>query len=163
MKRTIKLTVLTLALSMVSVAAFAQGSATTTNAADNISATVIANCRIANFALAFGNYDPIAAADTDAQTAFNVRCTKGTVASIELGLGINDGGTGIRKMTDGTDLLSYGLFTDAARSVAWSVAAPKAYNSATNAAVGQVAQVRMGSGQTISGIAKADGTVEIKF
>ena len=32
-----------------------------------------------------------------------------------------------------------------------------------NAAVGQVAQVRMSSGQTISGIAKADGTVEIKF
>jgi flagella basal body P-ring formation protein FlgA len=33
----------------------------------------------------------------------------------------------------------------------------------TNAAAGQVAQVRMNSGQTISGIARADGTVEIKF
>jgi flagella basal body P-ring formation protein FlgA len=33
----------------------------------------------------------------------------------------------------------------------------------TNAAVGQVAQVRMNSGQTISGVARADGTVEIKF
>jgi flagella basal body P-ring formation protein FlgA len=32
-----------------------------------------------------------------------------------------------------------------------------------NAAVGQVAQVRMNSGQTLSGIARADGTVEIKF
>ena len=32
-----------------------------------------------------------------------------------------------------------------------------------NAAVGQVAQVRMNSGQTISGIALADGTVEVKF
>jgi flagella basal body P-ring formation protein FlgA len=32
-----------------------------------------------------------------------------------------------------------------------------------NAAVGQVAQVRMNSGQTISGIARADGSVEIKF
>lgn len=32
-----------------------------------------------------------------------------------------------------------------------------------NAAVGQVAQVRMNSGQTISGIARADGAVEIKF
>jgi flagella basal body P-ring formation protein FlgA len=33
----------------------------------------------------------------------------------------------------------------------------------TNAAAGQVAQVRMNSGQTISGIARADGSVEIKF
>lgn len=32
-----------------------------------------------------------------------------------------------------------------------------------NAAVGQVAQVRMGSGQTVSGIAQADGSVEIAF
>ena len=33
----------------------------------------------------------------------------------------------------------------------------------TNAAVGQVAQVRMNSGQTISGIARPDGTIEVKF
>jgi flagella basal body P-ring formation protein FlgA len=33
----------------------------------------------------------------------------------------------------------------------------------TNAAVGQVAQIRMNSGQTLSGIARADGTVEMKF
>lgn len=33
----------------------------------------------------------------------------------------------------------------------------------TNAGVGQVAQVRMNSGQTVSGIARADGTVEIRF
>jgi flagella basal body P-ring formation protein FlgA len=32
-----------------------------------------------------------------------------------------------------------------------------------NAAAGQVAQVRMNSGQTLSGIAQANGTVEIKF
>lgn len=33
----------------------------------------------------------------------------------------------------------------------------------TNAGVGQVAQVRMNSGQTVSGIARADGSVEIRF
>jgi len=32
-----------------------------------------------------------------------------------------------------------------------------------NAAPGQLAQVRTGSGQTVSGIAKADGSVEVKF
>lgn len=32
-----------------------------------------------------------------------------------------------------------------------------------NAAEGQVAQIRMASGQTVSGIAKADGSVEISF
>jgi flagella basal body P-ring formation protein FlgA len=43
----------------------------------------------------------------------------------------------------------------------FSVAADgKAVN---NAAAGQVAQVRMNSGQTISGIARADGNVEVRF
>ncbi len=32
-----------------------------------------------------------------------------------------------------------------------------------NAAVGQVAQIRMSSGQTVSGVAKADGSVELSF
>lgn len=32
-----------------------------------------------------------------------------------------------------------------------------------NAAEGQIAQIRMGSGQTVSGVAKADGSVEISF
>ncbi|HEX6733243.1 MAG TPA: flagellar basal body P-ring formation chaperone FlgA [Azonexus sp.] len=33
----------------------------------------------------------------------------------------------------------------------------------TNAAEGQVVQVRMNSGQTVSGIAQADGTIEVNF
>jgi flagella basal body P-ring formation protein FlgA len=32
-----------------------------------------------------------------------------------------------------------------------------------NAAVGQLAQVRTASGQTVSGIARADGIVEVNF
>lgn len=36
----------------------------------------------------------------------------------------------------------------------------KAMNNATE---GQIAQIRMGSGQTVSGVAKADGSVEISF
>ena len=32
-----------------------------------------------------------------------------------------------------------------------------------NAAVGQIAQIRMSSGQTVSGAAQADGSVEISF
>lgn len=36
-------------------------------------------------------------------------------------------------------------------------------NAITNASEGQVVQVRMASGQTVSGIAKADGSVEIAF
>ncbi|HET7707832.1 MAG TPA: spore coat U domain-containing protein [Thermoanaerobaculia bacterium] len=136
MKRTIKLTVLTLALTFISVAAFAQ-SATTTNAANNISATVVANCRITNFALAFGNYDPTSTTATDASTTFDVRCTRGTAASIALDLGVNEGGTGGRRLTDGAAFLTYGLFVDAGRTTAWTTAAPKGYLAASNAAVSQ--------------------------
>lgn len=131
MKRTIKLTVLTLALTFISVAAFAQ-SATTTNAANNISATVIKNCRITNFALAFGNYDPTTPTDRDGQTDFTVRCTKDTVATIALSLGLYEAGTGTRKMAFGVERLDYALFTDAGRTTEWTVLAPKSYTAADN-------------------------------
>lgn len=32
-----------------------------------------------------------------------------------------------------------------------------------NAAAGQIAQIRMNSGQTVSGVAKSDGSIEIAF
>lgn len=136
MKRTIKLTVLTLALTFVSVAAFAQ-SATTTNPNDNISASVIKNCRITTFSLPFGSYDPTDTTALDAQTSFDVRCTRGTVTTIELDLGLNEGGSGSRRMAFGTEYLSYGLFTDAARSTAWTDTATVAFTAASNAWVTQ--------------------------
>lgn len=148
MKSAIKLTVLTLALTFISVAAFAQ-SATTTNAANNISATVIENCRITNFALAFGNYDPTTPTNRDAQTDFTVRCTRGVTASIALNLGLYEAGTGTRKLAFGTERLDYALYTDALRTTAWTTAAPKAYVAADNAPSTQTIYGRITAGQDV--------------
>lgn len=157
MKSTIKAVVLTLAISMMSVAAFAQ---TTTTNANNITANVVENCRIENFAVAFGAYDPTSTVATDASGTVRVRCTRGTVASIEMGLGANEGGTGIRKMTDGTDLLDYILYSDALRTTEWTVASPLAYTATDAAWATQTIYGRIPAEQLTVGVGNYVDTVQ---
>lgn len=93
----------------------------------DVSASVSAVCTISAAPMSFGAYDPIVANASSALTAqsdITVQCTDGAAASIVLGLGQNsDAGTDDdpkRRMSDGgTELLSYGLFSDAGHSVIW--------------------------------------------
>ena len=94
-------------------------------ATDNlpVQATVVANCNInAPNTLQFGNYDPAvvnAAADLDGATTIEVRCTKNSPnVWIGLDLGGNASGT-TRRMTDGTEFLSYEIYQDAGRTTVW--------------------------------------------
>jgi spore coat protein U-like protein len=99
----------------------------TTNLA--VSANVAGSCTITGTtALAFGAYDPADvnfAANLDATGSVTVRCTRGTVASVNLGQGLNAaaGSTCVtpqRRMSDGgTERLGYALYQDAARSTVW--------------------------------------------
>jgi spore coat protein U-like protein len=87
-----------------------------------ISATVTANCTIATTAVAFGAYDPIVAnatANLDAVGSVVVACTKGSSATIGLGLGAN-AQTTVRRMADGaTSFLTFELYTDTTRTTVW--------------------------------------------
>ncbi len=116
MKRTV-LSLIALTALAVSVPAFA-GSAT---ANLNVTSSVAANCTITTSPVAFGAYDPVvanASTDLTASGSVNVACTKGTVATIDLGNGGNLSG-GSRRMGSGTDFMNYALYQDAARTQVW--------------------------------------------
>ena len=105
-------------VALMSPAAFA-GTAGSGNPANNVSATVIANCTVSTFSLAFGNYDPLSATNLDAQTTVNVYCTKGATGTVSLDLGINASGA-TRRMTDGTNFMNYEVYKNAGRTVIWN-------------------------------------------
>jgi spore coat protein U-like protein len=88
-----------------------------------VQATVVANCNInAPNTLQFGNYDPAvvnATADLDAATTIEVRCTKNSAGVwIGLDLGANPSGA-TRRMTDGTEFLTYEIYQDAPGGTVW--------------------------------------------
>jgi spore coat protein U-like protein len=88
----------------------------------SISATVNGNCTITTGAVAFGSYDPVgshAATPLDNTGSVTVTCTKGAGTRIDLGLGANASGS-TRRMQGPTDLLTYELYQDSARTTIWS-------------------------------------------
>jgi len=110
--------------------ALALGGMSSTQAATDdldVSATVVANCTITANALNLGNYDPVganAAAAATATTTLSVSCTSGETADVTLGEGthVGAGSTAAdpnRRLSDGTNFLNYGLFTDVTRLVEW--------------------------------------------
>jgi len=114
-------------LGMGAVVAFAgfgvvRTSAATATANLGVSATVTNNCTISTVALAFGSYDPVvanASTNLDGTGTVVVACTKGSTATIGLGLGSNASGS-IRRMRDGgTNYLTYELYQDTGRSTVW--------------------------------------------
>jgi spore coat protein U-like protein len=90
-------------------------------------ATVVNNCTISAGALSFGNYDPIVANASTAldQTAtLTVTCTNQASATVTLGQGANAGAGSTdtapgRRLTDGTNFLSYSLYQESARTTIW--------------------------------------------
>ena len=92
-----------------------------------VSATVINNCTISTAAVAFGNYDPVGvhdAANLDGTGTVTVACTKGSTATVGLGLGGNPAGA-TRRMSDGSgNFLTYEMYQDAGRVNLWGNAAP---------------------------------------
>lgn len=98
-------------------AAFAAGSDTDSF---QVTATVLASCDVTASDLAFGNYDPVAAANLDAETALSVTCTNGTPYNVGMSLGNGAGASmATRRMTKsgGTQTLGYVLYQDSNRSV----------------------------------------------
>ena len=101
------------------------GGATTSAAGrSNWTAVINANCLIAATTVDFGS-NGILAANVDAAGSLSVQCTNTTPYVVSLGLGT---GTGVtlptaRKMTKGAETVTYGIYSDTARSVAWGTGA----------------------------------------
>lgn len=90
-----------------------------------VQANVVANCTISAGSISFGDYDPAgtnATNNLDAQGQFTVRCTRGTAARIDLGLGSNASGS-TRRMANAGEYLTYELYRDSTRSAVWGILA----------------------------------------
>jgi len=110
------------AVAFVFAAFSAPASAATATANLGVTATVTNNCTISTAALAFGSYDPVvanASTNLDGSGTVSVACTKGTSATVGLGLGSNASGS-VRRMTDGSgNFLTYELYQDSGHVTVW--------------------------------------------
>jgi spore coat protein U-like protein len=92
--------------------------AATATATLTVSATVISSCTVTNGTLAFGDYAPTGAGNVDQTGTFTVACTKGTGATVGLGEGDNFL-SGARRMTNGSEFLTYELYKETGRTNVW--------------------------------------------
>ncbi len=117
-----KRSVLFLSLSLIVATSAFAGSASTTNV-NNITASVSAKCTIGAFSIAFGSYDPFAAAPLDQNGTVTINCTKATSGTVSFDLGVNASGA-IRRMQDTGatgNYLNYEVYTDAGHTTVWNV------------------------------------------
>ncbi|MGH8549455.1 MAG: Csu type fimbrial protein [Methylococcales bacterium] len=142
------------AIVVILVWVYGQRLASSATATSNLSvtATVTANCTIATNTLAFGNYDPIvanAASALNGTGSVTITCTNGSSATITLDQGANPGGGStnaipLRRMTDGSNFLSYFLYQNSSRTTVWGntagtgVAATGTGTAAIHTVYGQV-------------------------
>src|SRR5205823_2483703 len=133
-------------LSAAAVTAFAVASpaaAATAGANLDVSATVTSNCVPSTSSVALRNGDVTAGADHDASGA--------TLA--------------VRKMTSGSDLLNYALYTDSARTTVWGDGAGGTTalisDTGTGSAQSKTIYGRVPSGQTSLPAGSYDDTVAV--
>jgi spore coat protein U-like protein len=94
--------------------------AQTANDTFAVTAQVIDACDITANDLDFGNYSSISASNLDASSSLDVMCTNGTSYAVALNEGTTGGGAfTARLMTDGSNTLSYNLYTSSARTSVW--------------------------------------------
>jgi len=116
-----KRTVLFLSLSLIVATSAFAGSASTTNT-NNITASVSAKCTIGAFSIAFGSYDPFAAAPLDQSGTVTINCTKATSGVVSFDLGVNASGANRRMQDTGAtgNYLGYEVYTDAGHTTVWN-------------------------------------------
>jgi spore coat protein U-like protein len=85
----------------------------------NATATNLATCTLATSPVQFGSVESLVSI-RDAAGAITVNCSVGAPYSIAISGGANGGTSGTtRKMASGTSSITYGLYSDSARSVVW--------------------------------------------
>jgi spore coat protein U-like protein len=96
------------------------GATTTTNGNLPVSATISTVCTLSTSAVAFGTVSTISGSSVDAAGGIDVTCTNGASWTAAADVGSGSGATfATRKMTSGSDLLDYTLYTDSGHSNVW--------------------------------------------
>ena len=106
----------------LNIAGFASlsGAATSTTTVA-VSAIVIDSCIISSQALSFGAYNGISGGMVDVAAMMSPACTLGTAYAISLDAGVGATATHTARQLTGPlgSTLSYGIYTDAARTSVW--------------------------------------------
>ena len=90
------------------------------NSNNSVTATVNAQCTVTTGAVAVGTYDTLGSTNNDATGTLNVTCTNGTAWTAAANAGTGTGATfASRKMSSGSSLLNYQLYTDSGRTTLW--------------------------------------------
>ena len=113
----LRLGLLTAALCLGSVT-----NAATATGVMTVTATVASTCIVGTSTLAFGSTTSAAilTGNIDAVGSVTINCTNGSVYSIALDPGAGASATiASRKLTSGTNLLNYTVYTEAARTILW--------------------------------------------
>jgi spore coat protein U-like protein len=127
-----------------------------------VSATVATTCVVGTSTLAFGSASSAAiqAGNLDATGTVTVNCTTGSSYTIALAAG---GGTGAtlasRKMSAGTNLLNYSIYTSAARTTVWgdgTLASATTPGTGSGTSQSVIAYGRIFAGQTVPAGAYTD-------
>lgn len=83
-----------------------------------VSATVAGNCLVDTQDVDFGATGALTS-NIDAVGQVRVKCTPGTAYAVALNTGQNGSGQTTRKMAQGSEMVSYELYRDAARTLVW--------------------------------------------
>lgn len=88
-----------------------------------VQATVTASCTVDVSNMDFGIIDAAIVAPVDQTASISVTCTNGSAYTVGLDQGINavEAGPSGRRMDNGGNLLAYGLYHDASRSLGWGL------------------------------------------
>jgi len=128
----------------------------------SVTATVASSCIVGTSSLAFGSVTSAAiqAGNIDAIGTVTVNCTMGSAYTVALDVGTGVGATfPIRKMTAGANLLSYSVYTLAARTTVWgdgTATTVTVTGTGSGAAQSISAYGRIFSGQTVPAAAYTD-------
>lgn len=106
------------ALTGAAIVALAAHPAFAANTAElGVSATVADTCSVTTTAVAFGTVDVTLNANVDAEGAFSVTCTTGSIWTASADAGeATDAVVTARKMTSGANLMNYALYAETGRT-----------------------------------------------
>lgn len=114
---------LVLIAAILSASIVSPAKAATSDIRMDVTATVVANCKLIVPPLSFGTYDPLAVhaeQPADASVTMSVICTRNTTASVSFDLGLHPSSGAERGMNGpSAEVLHYQIYRDAARSQIW--------------------------------------------
>lgn len=131
-----------------------------------VSAGISATCVINSASMAFGAYNPTVNANFDATGAVSVSCTNGTSYNIGLDKGLGTGATITnRVMMNGSNKLTYQIYSDSARTQNWGNTVGTNTVSGTGTGFSQsfTAYGRITAGQTSTPPGSYSDTVTVKI